>query len=100
MTAVHEILNNEGTLMKVVEINERKIKVASSIDAVGLFCPIPIVKLKLGLENLNSNQTIEVLADDTGFGEDVIHWCKETNNELLSLTKSKEEIFVAYVEKA
>ena len=47
MTAVHEILNNEGTLMKVVEINERKIKVASTIDAVGLFCPIPIVKLKI-----------------------------------------------------
>ncbi len=85
--------------MKEVEINERKIKVASTIDAVGLLCPIPIVKLKLGLEDLNSNQVVEVLADDPGFEEDVITWCKETNNELLSLTKNEEDIFVAYVEK-
>ena len=85
--------------MKKVEINEQKIKVTSTIDAVGLFCPIPIVKLKLGLEDLNSNQVVEVLADDPGFEEDVITWCKETNNELLSLTKNEEDIFIAYVEK-
>jgi TusA-related sulfurtransferase len=43
---------------------------------------------------------VEVLADDSGFGEDVAHWCKETQNKLLSLTKNEEDIFVAYVEKA
>ena len=88
--------------MKEVDINGRKIKVASAIDAVGLYCPMPmpIVHLKLELENLNSNQVAEVLADDPGFGNDIIAWCKETNNELLLLTKNEEDIFVAYVEKA
>jgi TusA-related sulfurtransferase len=61
---------------------------------------MPIVHLKLELENLNSNQVAEVLADDPGFGNDIIAWCKETNNELLFLTKNEEDIFVAYVEKA
>jgi TusA-related sulfurtransferase len=86
--------------MKEVEINGRKIKVSSVIDAVGLYCPMPIVHLKLELESLNSNQVAEVLADDPGFENDVITWCKETNNELLFLTKNEEDIFVAYVKKA
>jgi TusA-related sulfurtransferase len=85
--------------MKEVEINGRKIQVASTIDAVGLFCPIPIVKLKVGLEHLNSNQVVEVLADDRGFKEDVNSWCKKTHNELLLLTKNEEDVFVAYVRK-
>ena len=87
-------------LMKEIEINGRKIKVAAMIDAVGLYCPMPIVHLKLELENLNSNQVAEVLADDPGFENDIITWCKETNNELLFLTKNEEDIFVAYVGKA
>ncbi|UCB50714.1 MAG: sulfurtransferase TusA family protein [Deltaproteobacteria bacterium] len=86
--------------MKEVEIDERKIEVASTVDAVGLFCPMPIAHLQLELESLNSNQVVEVLADDSGFGQDVVHWCKETQNKLLSLTKNEEDIFVAYVEKA
>jgi TusA-related sulfurtransferase len=86
--------------MKEVEIEERKVKVASTLDAVGLFCPMPIAHLQLELEGLNSNQVVEVLADDSGFSEDVVHWCKETQNKLLSLTKNEEDIFVAYVEKA
>ena len=85
--------------MKEVEIEELKIQVASTVDAVGLFCPMPIAHLQLELEGLNSNQVVEVLADDSGFGDDVVHWCKETQNKLLSLTKNEEDIFVAYVEK-
>ena len=86
--------------MKEVEINGRKIKVASKIDVVGLYCPMPIVHLKLELENLTSNEIVEVLADDPGFENDIITWCKETKNELLLLTKNEEDIFVAYVGKA
>lgn len=86
--------------MKKVQIDEQKIAVVSTVDAVGLFCPMPIAHLQLELEGLESNQVVEVLADDSGFGDDVVHWCKETSNKLLSLTKNEEEIFVAYVEKA
>ena len=86
--------------MKEMEIEERKVKVASTLDVVGLFCPMPMAHLQLELEGLDSNQVVEVLADDSGFGEDVVHWCKETQNKLLSLTKNEEDIFVAYVEKA
>ena len=86
--------------MKEVEIDGQNIEIASTFDAVGLFCPIPIVKLKLELEQVNSSQIVEVLADDPGFEEDVIIWCNITGNNLLSLTKNQEDIFTAYVRKA
>jgi len=89
-----------GASMGEVEIGERKIDVVSTGDAVGLFCPMPIAHLQLELEGLKSTQVIEVLANDSGFGEDVVHWCRETKNKLLSLTKNEDNIFFAYVEKA
>ena len=85
--------------MKKVEIGGQNIEITSTIDAVGLFCPMPIVKLKMELEQVNSSQIVEVLADDPGFEEDIISWCKDTNTNLLSLNKNQEDIFTAYVEK-
>lgn len=86
--------------MKEVEIHGRKIRVMSNIDAVGLFCPMPIVRLKIELDKMNSNQVVEILADDPGFKNDVITWCNRTHNKLLSLTKNEEDVFIAYIEKA
>lgn len=85
--------------MKEININGEKIKTVSTVDAVGLFCPIPVVKLKLEIEKVELNQVVELLADDPGVLEDLPAWCKETNNKLLSLKKNNEDIFVAYVEK-
>jgi TusA-related sulfurtransferase len=85
--------------MKEVEINGRKIRVASSVDAVGLFCPVPIVRLKIELDKMDTDQVVEVLADDPGFKNDVTSWCNRTQNELLLLTKSEEDVYIAYIEK-
>ncbi|MFQ5952144.1 MAG: sulfurtransferase TusA family protein [Candidatus Omnitrophota bacterium] len=85
--------------MKKIELNGKIIEVASTIDALGLFCPMPIVKLKVGLEGVDRGAVVELLADDPGVLEDVPAWCKETNNKFLSIKENKEGIFVAYVEK-
>lgn len=85
--------------MKEVEINGRNITVASRVDAVGLFCPVPIVRLRLACEQISPHQIIEVLADDPAFEEDVINWCQETKNTLLAVRKTGDDIIAAYVEK-
>lgn len=85
--------------MKEVEVNGDRIKVASGVDAVGLFCPMPVVKLKVELEKVKLNDVVELLADDPGVSEDLPAWCNETGNRLLSIKKNEEDIFVAYVEK-
>jgi len=85
--------------VKEIDIEGNKVTVTSTVDAVGMFCPIPIVKLKLEIEQLDSAQVLEVLADDPGFELDVASWCKETKNKLLSLGKNQDNLFVAYIEK-
>ena len=72
---------------------------ASTVDAVGLFCPLPVIKLKLELEKVPLNGVIELLADDPGVLDDLPVWCQETGNRLLSLVKNKEGIFIGYVRK-
>lgn len=70
-----------------------------TVDTVGLFCPMPVVKLKLELENVKAGEVVKLLADDPGVEEDLKAWCNETNNKLLSLEKNAEDIYIAYVEK-
>lgn len=79
--------------------NRQRVKAALTVDAVGLFCPMPVVKLKLELENVTPHQVVKLLADDPGILEDLPAWCKETNNKLLSIDKNGEGIFIAYVER-
>jgi len=85
--------------MKEREINGRTIKVAAAIDAVGLYCPMPIIMLSKELGKLQTKQVVEILADDEPFHKDVADWCAQTHNRLLSISKTEEDIFVAYVEK-
>lgn len=80
------------------ENKNKGLKLSLSIDAVGLYCPMPIVKLKLGLEETNTNEMVELLSDDPGFQEDLVQWCYATGNTLLSVDKEKD-IFTAYIKK-
>ena len=81
------------------QIDGREVTIAASIDAVGLFCPMPIVLLKKELDEVSPNQIVEIIADDSGFHNDLHSWCKLTNNKVLSVTKNDEDILVAYVKK-
>lgn len=74
------------------------IKTSLSIDAVGLYCPMPIVKLKLGLEEIDPNMVVELLADDPGVEEDLVQWCSTTGNTLLSINKD-DDVFIAHIKK-
>lgn len=85
--------------MKECEIDGKHIKLASSVDTRGLFCPLPVVKLKLEFDKIELNQVVELLADDPGVLEDIPAWCRETGNNLLSLKENAKGVFVAYVEK-
>lgn len=54
------------------------------IDACGLQCPGPILKLKQGVGKLQEGKCLEIKATDAGFLRDVESWCKMTGNTLMS----------------
>lgn len=54
------------------------------IDACGLQCPGPIIKLKEGIGKISDGKCLEIRATDAGFLRDVESWCNMTGNTLLS----------------
>lgn len=54
-----------------------------SIDACGLQCPGPILKVKETIDQMENGQTLEIQASDFGFVADIEAWCKNTGNTLI-----------------
>jgi len=55
------------------------------LDARGLHCPLPILKAKKRLYELETGQVLCVLADDPGSVKDFEAFSRQTGNELLDL---------------
>lgn len=68
------------------------------IDACGLQCPGPIMKLKTAMDNMNDGEIIEVVATDAGFPRDAAAWCQSTGNKLLK-TESSNGYHTVVMEK-
>lgn len=53
------------------------------IDTRGLNCPLPILKAKKALADMDSGQLLKVLATDNGSLRDFQAFAKQTGNELV-----------------
>jgi CoA-disulfide reductase len=66
-----------------------------SIDACGLHCPGPIMKVYRKMNELNEGDILEVSVTDPGFRGDIKSWCKNTGNTLLEIRDEGEKTIVA-----
>ena len=69
-----------------------------SLDCTGLVCPMPIVKTKKAVQNMNNGEVLEIIATDKGSVNDFKAWCESTGNEYLEL-EVKEEKLYHYIKK-
>jgi len=68
------------------------------VDACGLQCPGPIMKLKAAIDQMSVDEVVEIKATEMGFAADIPAWCTRTNNSLLSL-KAENGYYIATVKK-
>ncbi len=68
------------------------------VDACGLSCPGPIMKLAENISNIQDGDVLEISSTDKGFYADVEAWCNSTNNTLLNLD-NKDKKIVATIQK-
>lgn len=61
------------------------------VDARGLNCPLPILKAKKALAELQSGQLLKVLCTDAGSVRDFQAFCKQTGNQLVEQQTVGEE---------
>ena len=69
-----------------------------TLDCVGLFCPMPIVKTKQELDKMCSGEVLEISADDPGFEKDIKAWCETTGEDLVGIEK-EGKITKGYIKK-
>ena len=69
------------------------------LDASGLNCPMPILRAKKALKDLQSGEILRVVATDPGSVKDFEAFAKQTGNELLESTEEGDS-FVYRLKKS
>ena len=68
------------------------------IDTRGLNCPLPILKAKKALSEMQAGQVLKVLATDPGSLRDFQAFARQTGNELIEQSTEGDE-FVHYLRR-
>jgi len=61
------------------------------LDARQLACPLPILRAKKSLSQMNSGEVLRITATDKGAPNDFAEFCLKTGNKLLSSTAQDGE---------
>ncbi len=61
-----------------------------TLDCIGLYCPMPILKTREEIDKLTVGDILEVLADDPAAEEDIKVWAKHTGQKVLGFEKTSE----------
>lgn len=69
-------------------------EVHKEIDARGLNCPLPILRAKKALADMQSGQILKVLTTDLGSQRDFSAFAQQTGNELVETSMSDEKTFI------
>jgi TusA-related sulfurtransferase len=58
-----------------------------TIDCVGLFCPIPILRTREAIKTMTVGQVLAMTSDDPSSEADMKSWTTRTGHELLEMDK-------------
>jgi TusA-related sulfurtransferase len=62
------------------------------LDARGLVCPVPIMKISKEAKTMSHGEILKVSASDPAFEPDLRAWSKQTGHEIVSLEKEGETV--------
>lgn len=95
--ATQKIENNKD-FNKMEEYSENVQSNIIKLDACGLQCPGPILKVKQAVDQMDNGQQVEVTATDAGFLRDAKAWCQSTGNTVVSNIQDNG-IYTVVIEK-
>ena len=71
-----------------------RMKADLTLDARGLLCPLPVLKLRKCLKSLEIGAVLELWADDPAAVIDVQHYCSESGHDFLGM--DEQDGYTAY----
>jgi len=69
-----------------------KDKADRKLDCLGLYCPEPVFKTRMEIDEMKVGETLEVLADDPAAESDIRSLVQNLGQELVSVTKRGSEV--------
>ena len=69
------------------------------IDARGLLCPLPVLKLRKRLKSVPSGSVLQLMTTDPAAGIDVPHFCMESGHVLLK-SSTDDDVTTYSVQKS
>ncbi len=63
-----------------------------TLDCTGLYCPEPVFRVRLELDDMETGQTVKVLADDPAAEEDIKRLVKRLGHEILEMKADNDSI--------
>jgi TusA-related sulfurtransferase len=63
-----------------------------TLDVLGFFCPEPIFRIRIMMDQMNRGEILEVLADDPAAKSDITSWANKTGQEVLSIDKDGDSL--------
>jgi len=63
-----------------------------SLDCIGLYCPEPVFRTRLALDDLQVGQVLEITADDPAAEEDIKRLVRRLGHEILELESDGGEV--------
>ena len=68
------------------------------VDTSGLSCPLPVIKAKKALKEMEIGQVLKVLSTDPGSKKDIPAWSRMTGQEVLG-EEEDGKLFTFYVKR-
>ena len=69
------------------------------LDATGLLCPLPVLKLRKHLKSLEFGEIVLIYADDPAAAIDIPHFCNESGHTLISIEPDESGSTIYKVKK-
>ena len=63
----------------------------SELDSTGLLCPLPVLKIRKKLKEMQKGDILRGIADDPAAIVDIPHYCHESGDKILRQDISDEE---------
>lgn len=96
-----DFIDKDDLIMQInpAKLHSKKDAKQVSVDACGLQCPGPIMRLKKEIEKIEVGDELHISASDPGFKKDVVSWCNMTGNMLRQVREEKGKIIAEIVKE-
>ncbi len=63
-----------------------------TLDCVGLYCPEPVFRTRLELDEMKVGETLEVIADDPAAESDITTLVRHLQQEIISIAREEDQV--------